>query len=71
MIRVRTSFLFFIAGCIYELLYGIILRPGPPKLITSALFLLLVSIVIFFFGLVVDQISELRKYQFFDKESNK
>jgi len=48
-------------GAIYEILFGIIFHP-QTKLIPGAFFMILTGVVIFFFGLVVDQISEMRKY---------
>lgn len=55
-----TSLFLFFVGAIYELVWGIILIP-KVRLIPAALFTLLSSILVFFFGLVVDQISEMRK----------
>jgi glycosyltransferase involved in cell wall biosynthesis len=63
-----VGFVLFFIGCVYEILYGIILFPNGEKLIPGALFILLTSIVIIFIGLVVDQISEIRKHQFLDYE---
>lgn len=52
----------FIFGTIYEIVFGIIiLLPDNFRLIPAAFFMILTSILIFFFGLMVDQISELRK----------
>lgn len=56
-----ASFYLFFTGLIYELVYGIILYQNGVKLIPAAFFLMLTSILVFFFGLVVDQVSELRK----------
>jgi glycosyltransferase involved in cell wall biosynthesis len=56
------GFILFFIGCVYEILYGIIFFPNGEKLIPGALFILLTSIVIIFFGLMVDQISEIRKH---------
>ncbi|MBN1930084.1 MAG: glycosyltransferase family 2 protein [Desulfobacterales bacterium] len=57
------SIYLFILGTIYEIIFGIvILLPEKVKLIPAAFFMILTSILIFFFGLVVDQISELRKH---------
>lgn len=56
------SIYLFIFGVIYEIIFGIILLvPDNFRLIPAAFFMILTSILIFFFGLVVDQISELRK----------
>ena len=55
------SFILVTVGLIYEILYGIILIPGI-SLIGGALLLILAGILIFFFGLVVDQVSEMRKH---------
>ncbi|MBC8394861.1 MAG: glycosyltransferase family 2 protein, partial [Deltaproteobacteria bacterium] len=52
----------FIVGSIYEILYGIILFQEGVELIPAAFFTILTSLLIFFFGLVVDQLSELRKH---------
>ncbi|MCX6170071.1 MAG: glycosyltransferase family 2 protein [Ignavibacteriales bacterium] len=66
-IFVPASILIFISGIIYELIQGIILMPpGAARLIPGAFFLMITGILIFFFGLVVDQISEMRKHQFHD-----
>lgn len=59
-----VSLFLFLVGTIYEIIFGIILFPGTMRLIPGALFLLVSSIIIFLFGLLVDQISELRKYGF-------
>lgn len=59
------SIYLFIFGTIYEIVFGIILLlPDNFRLIPAAFFMILTSILIFFFGLVVDQISELRKHQY-------
>jgi len=59
---IPVSSLIFFIGIVYELFAGIIFHPDPPKLISGAFFLILTGVLIFFFGLVVDQISEMRKY---------
>lgn len=59
---VPASLIAIIIGVIYEIYAGIIFHPNPPKLITGAFFLILTGVLIFFFGLVVDQISEMRKH---------
>ncbi len=61
------SILLFILGLVYEILFGIIFFPSGFRLIPAAFFLLLTSVLIFFFGLVVDQVSEMRKYLFYYK----
>ncbi len=61
---VPVSLILFILGITYELLFGILLMPQGIKLIPSAFFLLITGILIFFFGLVVDQVSELRKHMY-------
>jgi glycosyltransferase involved in cell wall biosynthesis len=61
-IFIRASIYLFVLGLIYEIIYGIILVSGGEKLIPGALFMMITSVLIFFFGLVVDQISELRKH---------
>jgi glycosyltransferase involved in cell wall biosynthesis len=59
-----SIFLLFF-GAIYEIIFGIVmLLPDNFRLIPAAFFMILTSILIFFFGLMVDQISELRKHQF-------
>ncbi|KQC06865.1 MAG: hypothetical protein APR54_06695 [Candidatus Cloacimonas sp. SDB] len=58
---IPVSLILIIVGSIYEILFGIILFSGRMRLIPGAFFLILTGIIIFFFGLVVDQISELRK----------
>lgn len=61
-IFITTSKILFFLGVVYEIIWGIIIFPNGVRLIPGALFILLTSIIIFFFGLVVDQISELRKH---------
>lgn len=56
-----ASFFTFLLGIIYEIIYGIILVPGI-KLLPASVLIILSGILIFFFGLVVDQVSEMRKY---------
>lgn len=58
---IPTSLIFLFMGIIYEVFAGVIFQPVHPKLIPGAFFLMLTGVLIFFFGLVVDQISELRK----------
>jgi glycosyltransferase involved in cell wall biosynthesis len=48
-------------GIIYEVIFGIILVPGI-KLLPGSILFFISSILLFFFGLVVDQVSEMRKY---------
>ncbi len=57
-----ASFYLLVVGLIYEVIWGILLSPLHPRLIPAAFFTILTSILVFFFGLVVDQISELRKH---------
>lgn len=64
-IFISVSIYLFIIGTIYEIFYGIIFYSEGVKLIPGALFLMITSILIFFFGLVVDQISEMRKHMYF------
>jgi glycosyltransferase involved in cell wall biosynthesis len=59
-----ASIILGIFGIIYEIIFGWILLPVGIKLIPTAFFILLTSLLIFFFGLVVDQVSEMRKHQF-------
>lgn len=58
---IPTSLVFLLMGIVYEVIAGVIYQPVHPKLIPGAFFLMLTGVLIFFFGLVVDQISELRK----------
>lgn len=57
---IPVSVYLMILGIIYEIIYGIVLVE-KIRVISGALLLMLTSVIIFFFGLVVDQISELRK----------
>ena len=57
-----VSLYLFIIGMLYEIIWGIFLIPNNVRLIPAAFFTILTSILVFFFGLVVDQISELRKH---------
>lgn len=62
------SIYLFLVAVVYEIVFGIIyLLPDNFRLIPAAFFMMLTSILIFFFGLVVDQISELRKQMLRDK----
>ncbi len=64
---VPISALIFIAGLIYEVIQGIFLMTaGQERLVPGAFFLMLTGILIFFFGLLVDQVSEMRKHQFYE-----
>lgn len=56
-----ASFLCIVVGLIYEVLFGILYYNGGIKLIPGAFFMILTGVLIFFFGLLVDQVSELRK----------
>jgi len=51
----------FSLGSIYELIYGVILIPGV-KVLPAAILMMLSGILVFFFGLLVDQVSEMRKH---------
>lgn len=55
------SGILFLGGIIYEVVWGIILISGL-KVIAGALLLILSGILVFFFGLMTDQISSTRKY---------
>ncbi len=55
-----TSLVLFIMGIVYEVIWGIILIDGI-SLLPSAVLMLISSILIFFFGLLADQLSEIRK----------
>ncbi|MBN1971018.1 MAG: glycosyltransferase family 2 protein [Candidatus Delongbacteria bacterium] len=55
-----SSAFFVFIGSIYEIIYGIILSEHL-KLLPGALLAILTGIIIFFMGLVVDQIAEIRK----------
>ncbi len=64
---IPVSFTIIIIGLIYEVYQGIVLLGiEKARLIPGAFFLIITGILIFFFGLVVDQISEMRKHQFND-----
>ena len=64
---IPVSFSFITLGLIYEIYQGIILLGfEKARLIPGAFFLIITGILIFFFGLVVDQISEMRKHRFND-----
>lgn len=64
---IPISFSLIIIGMIYEVYQGIILLGfEKARLIPGAFFLIITGILIFFFGLVVDQISEMRKHRFND-----
>jgi glycosyltransferase involved in cell wall biosynthesis len=67
-IFIRASVYLFLIGLAYEVAYGIILNPDGVSLIPGALFIMVTSILIFFFGLVVDQISELRKHLYLNEK---
>lgn len=54
------SAIFFIVGMIYELIWGVVLS-AHIKLLPTALFLFIAGVLVFLFGLVADQISEMRK----------
>lgn len=58
---IPVSLFLLTAGLIYEIVYGIILIPGI-KVLPAALLAFISGILVFFFGLVVDQISEMRKH---------
>ncbi|MFW6273212.1 MAG: glycosyltransferase family 2 protein [bacterium] len=57
---IPVAFSLIVLGIIYELIYGILMIPGV-KLLPGALLLMLSGLLIFFFGLLADQISALRK----------
>ncbi len=59
---IPASLAIFSLGFAYEIYSGILTHTDPPKLIPAAFFLMITGILIFFFGLVVDQISEMRKH---------
>lgn len=64
---IPVSFSLITIGMIYEVYQGIILLGfEKARLIPGAFFLIITGILIFFFGLVVDQISEMRKHRFND-----
>jgi len=54
------AILIFFIGAIYEIIWGIILAPSA-EILPGAILMIFTGVLIFFFGLVVDQISELRK----------
>jgi glycosyltransferase involved in cell wall biosynthesis len=55
-----VSFFMIIVGVIYEFIYGIFVLFPDVKLIPAAFFMILTGIMIFFFGLIADQISAMR-----------
>jgi glycosyltransferase involved in cell wall biosynthesis len=57
---IPTSIWLIIIGSIYEVIYGIIIMYPDVKLIPAAFFMFITGILIFFFGLIADQISALR-----------
>jgi len=64
---IPVSLIIFFVGLIYEIIQGIILlEAGSERLIPGAFFLMLTGTLIFFFGLLVDQVSEMRKHQYYD-----
>ncbi|MBM3711813.1 MAG: glycosyltransferase family 2 protein [Actinobacteria bacterium] len=64
-IFIPASLAFIIIGVVYEIYQGIIVMGFErARLIPGAFFLIITGLLIFFFGLVVDQISEMRKHQF-------
>lgn len=61
-----VSIAIVLLGVIYEIYQGIIyFGLEKARLIPGAFFLIITGILIFFFGLVVDQISEMRKHQIY------
>ena len=60
-----VSFSLMGLGVIYEIFWGILLIDGI-KLIPGALLLILAGLLIFFFGLLADQISEIRKHSIYN-----
>jgi glycosyltransferase involved in cell wall biosynthesis len=56
------SIIMIIAGFLWEIMFGIVIVRDHIRLIPMAFFLLITGINIFFFGLLVDQVSELRKH---------
>ena len=54
------SFWFILIGLLYEISFGIIILYPNVKLIAAAFFMILTGILIFFFGLIADQISAMR-----------
>lgn len=56
------SLITFVLGFTYELIYGVIIMYPNVRLLPAAMLLLISSLLFFFFGLVADQIAELRKH---------
>lgn len=54
------SFWLILIGGIYEIAFGIIILYPNVKLIAAAFFMILTGIMVFFFGLIADQISAMR-----------
>lgn len=64
---IPVSLFVVVIGVLYELYQGVLVMGlEKARLIPGAFFLIITGILIFFFGLVVDQISEMRKHQFND-----
>ena len=57
---IPASLFTLLVGIVYEIVYGIIIIPGI-KILPASLLAFITGIMLFFFGLVVDQVSELRK----------
>lgn len=57
---IPSAILIFFTGVIYEIIWGIILAPSAD-ILPGAILMIFTGVLIFFFGLVVDQLSELRK----------
>ncbi len=55
-----VSFWMIFIGLVYEIIFGIIFLYPSVKLIPAAFFMILTGILIFFFGLIADQISAMR-----------
>jgi len=63
-----TSIWFVVIGFIYELLYGVYILYPNVKLIPAAFFMIITGVLVFFFGLIADQISALRLHNTFKNE---
>jgi glycosyltransferase involved in cell wall biosynthesis len=57
---IPVSIVLIFIGSVYEIIYGIIIMYPDVKLIPAAFFMFITGILIFFFGLIADQISAIR-----------
>lgn len=60
---IPSALFVLVLGLVYEIIWGVILIQGI-KVLPAAILMILSGFLIFFFGLIVDQISEMRKHLF-------